>query len=291
MAGATMGLLLSLAGFFAWWFLPAYSQAAPPPGSELSHERRSPARPLHILVLGVDEIEDEVNRSDTMMLVRVADDQVRVLSLPRDTLVQIDGYGEGKLNSAYTYGGPELAKRTVSELLAIPVDYHVTVDLSGFRHLVDLMGGVEYDVPKPMYYHDPVSGLTIDLKPGRQRLDGQAAEQFVRFRSDEIGDDVGRIQRQQSFLKAAAAQALTPGNLTRLPGLVMTGARYVKTDLPLTEQIRLAQRGYSAQQREALLQETLPGHGDYVDEISFFLVNERELARLMAHWQMNESHP
>lgn len=291
MAGAAMGLLLSLVSFFAWWYLPAFDQATAQAGSPLSHERKTPARPIHILVLGVDEMEDEVNRSDAMLLIRAAGDQVRVLSLPRDTLVSIDGYGEGKLNSAYTYGGPELAKQTVSELLSVTVDYHVTLDLSGFRHLVDLMGGVEYDVPKPMSYHDPASGLVIDLEPGLQRLDGDKAEQFVRFRSDEIGDDVSRIQRQQSFMKAAAAQAMTPANLTRLPSLVMTGARYLKTDIPLAEQIRLAHRAYGAQQRDAVLQETLPGHGDYVDGISFFLVNGPALDRLVANWQANESHP
>ncbi len=290
LAGVLTGLLLSATSVLAWWYLPAGTPAAAArsPGAAPSSGTEVRADPVHILLLGVDERPGDPGRSDTMFLARVGDGSVRLLSIPRDTLVTIKGYGEGKANSAYTYGGPELAKQTVGRLLGIPVDYYVKVNMAGFRHLVDLMGGVEFHVPKAMRYYDPVDGLVIDLKPGRQLLDGQKAEQLVRFRYDEIGDDVGRIHRQQAFLKAAAAQALTPANLPRLPQLLYTARQYVETDIPAAVQLRLAYAVYTAQQKDALVQETLPGHGTYIDSISFYVVDQEALARLLQAWHAGE---
>ncbi len=279
-AGIVAGLLLSLAGLATWWYLPARGQ---PPAATTATDV---SEATNILVLGVDERSHDTGRSDTMMLVHVTPGgPVRMLAIPRDTLVSIDGYGEGKANSAYTYGGPELAKASVSRLLGLPVDHYVKVNLAGFRQLVDLMGGVTVDVPKPMHYEDPYDHLKIDLKPGRQLLDGEKAEQFVRFRHDEIGDDVSRIHRQQEFLKAAAEQVLSPGNLARLPKLIYTAAGFVDTDLPISRQLSLAYAVYSAKQGDGLLQETLPGRGDYVNGISFFLPDTQAVANLVSVWR------
>lgn len=283
-AGIVAGLLLSLAGVSVWWHLPAGAQ-----GLESSDTVPAPAalsEPTNVLVLGVDERTGDTGRSDSMILVHVTPGgAVRMLAIPRDTLVAIKGYGEGKANSAYTYGGPELAKGSVSRLLGVPVDHYVKVNMAGFRHLVDLLGGVVVDVPKPMKYEDPYDGLKIDLAAGRQLLDGEKAEQFVRFRHDEVGDDVGRIHRQQEFLEAAAEQLLSPSNLPRLPKLLYTAAGYVDTDLPLTQQISLAYAIYAAKQGSGLVQETLPGRGDYVNGISFFLPDPKALANLVEIWR------
>jgi LCP family protein required for cell wall assembly len=241
---------------------------------------------VQILVMGVDARSSvDGERTDTMMLVRVADGETRILSIPRDTLVQMEGHGDSKINSAYTYGGTDLAQQVVGRLTGLPVDYYVKIDLSGFRHLIDLMGGVWFDVPKRMSYVDPTDNFVVDLQPGRQLLDGAKAEQLVRFRHDEIGDDMGRIARQQEFLKAAALQALTPSNLPRLPQLLYTARQYVQTDIPLTRQLGLAQALFRAEQHGAVVQETVPGKGDYVDGISFFVVDHPELNRLVTTWQ------
>lgn len=283
--GVAVGLLSSLGGLAVWWAAPLSLYGSPDGRAEAAAR----LEPVHVLVLGVDERSAVLgSRTDTMMLVRVEDGQARILSIPRDTLVDLEEHGEGKANSAYTYGGAELAKRTVSRLLDVPVDYHVTVDLKGFSRMVDLIGGVEYNVPKVMRYYDPTDGTRIDLKPGQQVLNGDKALQFVRFRYDDAGDDMGRIQRQHEFLKAAASQALTASNLTRIPQLIMTARQYVETDVPLSQQISLAQALYRAQQQDALVQETLPGQGEYIDDISFYVVDEEQLAGLLASWQ---GHP
>jgi len=277
-SGVVAGLLVFLVGLGAWWYGPLSHIAGP--NDPITRQPEGSGQPVNILVLGVDERLEDTGRSDTILLVRLEQGASRVLAIPRDTLVSMGDYGEGKANSAYTYGGADLARRAVSELLGVPVQYYVKVNLSGFRHLVDLMGGVTFDVPKPMHYVDPTDHLVIDLQPGRQLLDGAKAEQFVRFRHDAIGDDVGRIQRQQEFLKAAATQALTPAKLPLLPQLLYAAGSYIDTDLPVSQQLRLLQELSAAKQRDAIVQETLPGHGEYLNGVSFFLPDQEALQRL-----------
>jgi len=282
--GVATGLVISMIGLLTWWFVPPprlTEASASPDGAAADAQ---PA--VHVLLMGVDERPGVIGgRSDTMLLARFAAGQVRLLSIPRDTLVHLEGHEEGKINGAYAYGGVDLAREAVSQVTGVPVDYYVKVDLAAFREAVDLLGGVWYDVPKPMYYEDPTDGLSIALDPGMQLLDGEQAEQFVRFRHDEIGDDMGRIHRQQEFLKAAARQAFTPANLTKLPRLISAVRADVETDVPLTMQLRLAQVAFSAQQRGTLLQETLPGKADYLDGISFFFVDEEQLDQLQEAWK------
>jgi polyisoprenyl-teichoic acid--peptidoglycan teichoic acid transferase len=278
---AAAGLAAVLLTLAAWVWItgrhpvgPHGEPAAPP----------SPP-PRHILVLGVDEREYDVGRSDTMILARLEPESgtLRLLSIPRDTMVRIPGYGPDKANSAYAYGGPALAKETVARLIGQPVDYYVKVNLLGFRHLVDLMGGIEYTVEKRMHYVDPYDDLVIDLKPGRQVLDGRKAEQYVRYRHDAIGDDVGRVERQQALLKAALQQALTAQNLPRIPSLVYTAIRYVDTDIPVAEQVRLLNAFLTARERR-VEQAVIPGAGDYVDGISYFLPDEAAFRTLLQSW-------
>lgn len=283
LTGLITGLLLSLTALGTFLYLPTRAGATSDEGNLASG--RTPEKPVHVLILGTDERENDVGRTDTIMLLRIDSNQVRLLAIPRDTLVAIEGHEAAKANSAYTYGGTALSKEVIGQLLGLPIEHYVKVNLAGFRQLVDLIGGVEYDIPKAMYYHDPYDDLLIDLKPGLQLLDGEMAEHFVRYRYDGVGDDVGRVHRQQEFLKAAAAQALTPTNLHRLPQLLVAVRSMVETDVPATEQLRLAYALYTAQQRGAVVQETLPGHGDYVDGISFFLPDQDELDQLLQLWE------
>lgn len=296
LAGAVLGLVLSLSAAGLGWRLLTAPPApgGPPAGGDpvelglVPEEKGKEAdrtEPVYVLVLGVDERPGDPGRSDTMLLVRVGGGALRVLSLPRDTRVILEGVGEAKLNAAYAWGGPELAVRTVSDLLGLPVHYYVKVNLAGFRTLVDLIGGVPMYVEAPMHYVDPDDNLVIDLQPGHQVLDGRRAEQYVRFRSDAMGDDLSRIRRQQQFLRAAARRALQPGNLPRLPKLLRTARQHVETNVPLAEQFRLATTAIHSYQAGALITETLPGHAAYVGPISYFLPDFQQIERLRSAWQ------
>ena len=195
-----------------------------------SHLERKPDF-YTILVSGVD---DDNGGSDTNILVAVdaANDSIYGVSIPRDTKAIINGDAH-KINYAYNAGGTALMAATISEQLGIPVDYTVQVDLQGFVALVDAIGGVTFDVPIDMDYEDPYQDLYIHIPKGVQTLDGDTAMKVVRFRSGYASQDIGRMQTQQAFLKAAAKQTLTPANLGKVDDFVKIFQSYVETDLTL----------------------------------------------------------
>lgn len=213
---------------------------------------------LTLLLLGVDE-DKVMARSDTMMLLLLDLQRRRmaVVSIPRDTKVELPGYGTQKINAAHAFGGVPLARQAVESLLGCRVDYYVKTNVAGFVELVDLLGGVRLQVEKRMRYVDRSQGLFIRLDPGEQWLDGQKAMQYVRFRHDLEGD-LGRIRRQQKFLRALVRQALQPENWSRLPRLLEHLPKAVETDLNLLQMKALL--GFL---REVNLEETpalqLPG--------------------------------
>jgi polyisoprenyl-teichoic acid--peptidoglycan teichoic acid transferase len=209
-------------------------------------------RPVNILVMGLDENLDAPpgsnavfgGRTDTLLLVRIDphNETLRVMSIPRDTRVQIPGYGMAKINHANVEGGPALVAQTIADNLGnVQIDRYVRVNTVAFREIVDLVGGIDVEVPHRMQYTDQTQGLYIDLYPGWQTLDGDQAEQFARFRSD-MGD-VGRVQRQQVLLKSLRERLTNPMVVPSLPHAVRVVQRYVDTNLTLEEMLALANFG------------------------------------------------
>lgn len=189
-----------------------------------------------ILVSGVD---DGNGGSDTNILVAVDAENGKIhgVSIPRDTKAVINGKNH-KINFAYNSGGSELLAQTVSEQLGIPVDFTVTVDLTGFIALVDAIGGVDFYVPIDMNYDDPIQGLSIHFSKGMQHLSGQEAMEVVRFRHNNDGtgygsEDIGRMSTQQDFLMAVAEQTLTLSNVNKVGTFAQIFQQYVDTDLTL----------------------------------------------------------
>ncbi|MBZ9712681.1 LCP family protein [Deinococcus multiflagellatus] len=201
--------------------------------------------PVNVLLAGVDVNYDDTapvwpypakpenynGRTDTLMLAQAwPDGRVNLLSIPRDSWVNIPGYGWGKINGANAHGGPGMLVRAVESLTGMRVDAHALLSLNALPALTDAAGGVTVDVQQPMKYDDNAGHLHIDLKPGRQRLNGEQAVGFLRFRKDNLGD-IGRIARQQQFLGALAAQAKNPLHWWRLPAMVGAADRNMKTNL------------------------------------------------------------
>ncbi|MGD1864205.1 MAG: LCP family protein [Phormidesmis sp.] len=223
-----------------------------PPLADLwrSGFRYQVSRPVNILVMGLDEAKDVegaepddlVGRTDTMLLVRVDPEEnaVNVMSIPRDTRVDIPGYGVEKINQANFEGGAELAAQTVTHNFDnVEIDRYVRVSTTAFKEIVDLVGGIEVLVPKAMQYEDKTQGLVIDLQPGLQNLNGDEAEQFARFRQDSYGD-IGRVQRQQILLKALRKRMTNPTVLPKLPQIVRVLQERIDTNLSVEELLALA---------------------------------------------------
>ena len=240
-----------------------------------SHLERKPDF-YTILVSGVD---DHNGGSDTNILVAVdaANDAIYGVSIPRDTKAIIDGDAH-KINYAYNSGGMSLMADVITEQLGLPVDYTVQVDLQGFVAIVDAIGGVEFDVPIDMHYEDPYQDLYIHINKGLQRLSGEDALKVVRFREGYASQDLGRMNTQQAFLKAAAKQTLTPANLDKIDDFVKIFQSYVETDLTLGNLAWLGKEAISMG-TDAISFCTLPGEWKspyiYLDqEAVLTLVNE-----------------
>lgn len=213
----------------------------------------------NILLYGVD---NDAGGSDTNMLMRfdAVNKTVDVVSLPRDTLMS-NGH---KLNSSYNNGGTEKLRSNIEDMLGVPVDFYVSVDLKGFIALIDQIGGVDFDVPEDMDYDDPYQDLHIHFKKGLQHLSGQQAMEVVRFRhnNDNTGyggqQDLGRIGTQQAFLKTVAQKLM---KLENVPAMAETFLKYVKTDLTLGNLMWLANQALSMGGMDAISFATLPGDG------------------------------
>jgi len=188
----------------------------------------------NILLLGTD---DDGYRTDTIMIGRmdVQNHTVALLSIPRDTL--IDGnYTVPKINSVYGAAGRgeqgiESLKRRLSQLLGFEVDGYAMVNLDAFVELVDLIGGVEFDVPMDMDYEDSSQDLYIHLKKGVQKLNGEQAMGLVRFRKGYASQDIQRTKTQQAFLKALAKQCVSMVNLGKIGSMAEIFVENVTTDL------------------------------------------------------------
>ncbi len=228
---------------------------------------------VHVMILGVDQREDDVGRSDTLMVATIDTDSDKgaLLSVPRDTRIAIEGHGYDKANHAYAFGGHELSMKSVEKLLGVPMDHYIIINTKAFSRIIDAIGGVDIKVEKSMHYEDPWDdngGLVIDLYPGEQHMDGKKAIQYVRYRDGE--GDIGRIGRQQKFMKAVLAKVISPDILPRLPELIKEVAGAVKTDMSLTEMIDFAQRLKDIHDA-GLSADMVPGSPAYYEDISYWI--------------------
>jgi LCP family protein required for cell wall assembly len=229
-----------------------------------------------VLVLGADDRPNNPGRSDTMMVsfVDLNAGTIKLLSIPRDSYVKIPNHGWDKINAAYAYGKEQLAKPAVEQLLGIPVDYTITVNMAGFEGIVDAVGGVDINVEADMDYDDPYDDppLSIHLKQGEQHLAGIDALHYVRFRHD-AQSDWGRMKRQQQFLKALLSAAKQPANLTRLPQIISLASANVRTNLSPSQLTRMATLAKDKLSASGMTSETLTGEDIWANEGYFLGIN------------------
>jgi len=219
---------------------PAESDRPPP----------TPGRAQNWLLVGSDRRADQATtgrdanqplwrygaqRADTIMLVHLPADRDRayLVSFPRDAWVPIQGHGNAKLNAAFSFGGPPLLIATIERLTGVRVDHFAILDFEGFRSMTDALGGVTVEVVRTV--RDPARQVIWPV--GTHHLDGARALDFVRQRHNLPGGDLGRIKRQQAFLKALARQAVDRGTLTnplKLNALLDAATKAVSVDESLT---------------------------------------------------------
>lgn len=271
-------ILVFTVSFFAGKFAADWSAAGDPQQNNVSltesgEETQLPVNRLNVLLLGTDARPGEKDaRTDTMMLVSIDREtkKIAMVSIPRDTIVDIDGHGTNKINTANIFGGADLARQTVEKLLGLEIPYYVKTNFNGFKEIIDVLGGVNIDVEKRMYY----PAENINLKPGMQRLDGYNALGYVRFRHDALGD-ISRSERQQKFLTALAKEMLRPANIIKAPILVPKLMAAVETNLGVSDAILVA-KAASSLDANNIMTATLPGVFYNYKGASYWKVDESE---------------
>ena len=238
-----------------------------------------------VMIMGVDERADDVGRSDTLMIATLDPDknQAALLSVPRDTRVKIKGHGFDKINAAYAYGGRKLTQETIESLLNTHIDHYIKINVHGFTKIIDALGGIDIDVEKRMYYEDPWDddgGLYIDLQPGMQHMDGKTAITYVRYRDEE--GDIGRIKRQQNFMKAVMDKLVSPTIIPKLPAIVSAVSDSVETDMSVSEILSFLGTLQDAKDNE-LKSEMLPGKPVYIEGISYWVPDISKTRQILAN--------
>jgi LCP family protein required for cell wall assembly len=256
--------------------------------------------PINVLLLGTDERPDEGGplRTDTMILLTIdpTSQTIGMLSLPRDLWVPIPGQGTTtKINMAYMLGqenaypggGPQLAKDTVSSFVGRPVDYFVRVNFDGFREIIDLIGGIDVNVPYTIHdeeYPTENYGVeTFHLEAGPQHLDGETALKYARTRHGD--SDYSRSRRQQDIIRAVADKVLNAGMIPQLlanaPQLLMTAQNTIQTDIPVPTGIEMAKmvNGSSLREVRQLVLDSHYGEETYSSEGMWILMPDRAKVR------------
>ncbi|HYX17434.1 MAG TPA: LCP family protein, partial [Nostoc sp.] len=262
-------------------------------------------RPVNLLVMGMSVLPPDVQNppeetknlkylpqvnsfdglADVMLLVKFDPETKKIvmLSVPRDTRTEIEGYGVRKINAANVEGGPALTARSVSNLLGgAGIDRYVRINVLGVAKLIDALGGVTVYVPKDMKYQDDSQHLYINLKAGKQHLNGEQTLQLLRFRHDELGD-IGRIQRQQMVMRALMDQTLNPATVAQLPKVLEVVKDHIDTNLTVEELVALM--GFGVRTNRSNMQMLmLPGRFSDKNEFdaSYWLPNKDGIAKVMA---------
>lgn len=223
-----LGVCLSFGAIAGWIGSSEVGRAlvgtvlAPKSPQKVFQDSHDNGKSLTVLILGCDEdlyyrgtqVLNAHARSDMMMVARLDFDRnlVGAVSIPRDTLCRLPGYASQKINAYNKIGGPELAKAAVEEILpGVHIDRVVTLNFEAFQEVIDMLGGVDVYVPRDMKYTDTAAKLYIDLKKGRQHLNGYDAMCFVRWRKNQHGggdSDFERQKRQKDLMLALKQQLI-----------------------------------------------------------------------------------
>ncbi len=237
------------------------------------------------VVAGVDE---DGYRTDLILLCQVnrTDREVNILQIPRDTRVN-NNRSDKKINSAY-YSGFDVMAQEIAQVTGLkPTDY-VLVDFDGFRDIVDAVGGVTIDVPFDMVYEDPVQNLVIDLQAGEQKLNGEQAEMYMRYRKGSDGNgyangDIGRLSAQQQLYGAVADKLMSPGGFMRIPAVLFSVLSHTDSGFNGWEMFGLMTDVMKAG-KENITLHTLPGEGRYINGGSYFVHDAAATRALMQEY-------
>ncbi|MCR6094971.1 LCP family protein [Salipaludibacillus agaradhaerens] len=231
--------------------------------------------PVSFLLLGVDAEESTSGRTDTMMVVTVnpGDESMRMVSIPRDTRMDIPGLGkQDKVNHAFAFGGPDMAIAAIENYLDIPIDYFLTVNMDGFQEMVDALGGVS--VQNELVF----SQNGHEFNEGELFLNGDQALAYARMRKEDPRGDLGRNERQRQIVHGMIKEGAQLSSITRAQSILDALGNNIMTNLTFDNMVSLQQNYMSATRNQETLE--LTGTGDMIDGVWYLIVPEEERLQL-----------
>ena len=237
----------------------------------------------NILLIGVDgdlsENHAQQNgRSDTLILFNIdpKSNSINAISIPRDSKVYIANSTDiTKINHAFAIGGPRLTVSTIEDTFGITINHYIAVNYNVLRGIVDSVGGVDVYVEKDMHYRDRAAKLNINLQKGEQTLNADTAEQFLRFRHDQMAD-IARVNRQQCFIEGLIKKFQSPAIISKIPQIIKIVQDNVLTDMNLYEISELAAyvQGANVSQMQTT---TLPGTPSQRGSVSYWILDPEQV--------------
>lgn len=236
---------------------------------------------LNILLLGIDAVEDENGRSDAIMVLTVdpKGDQMQIVSIPRDTRTEIVGKNiQDKINHAYAFGGAEMSIDTIESFLDMELDYYVSMNMDGFKNLVDELGTITVSSDKEW------SDSEYDFNFGKNTMDGDKTLAFVRMRKQDSDGDFGRNKRQREVIQGLVNQGASIASVPKLTNLVSILGKNMETNLDMGDMQKLLLNYQGA--RKNINEYQMTGEGTNIDGIYYLDVNETEVEKV--HGMINE---
>jgi polyisoprenyl-teichoic acid--peptidoglycan teichoic acid transferase len=244
-------------------------------------------QPFSVLLMGVDERKNDKGRSDTMIVLTVNPEtkSVKMLSIPRDTLTDIVGHGtRDKINHAYAFGGVEMAMDTAEEMLDIPIDYYVQINMEGFEDIVNAVGGIT--VNNDLSFE--AGGYTFPK--GSVDLNGKKALAFTRMRYEDPRGDFGRQLRQRQIIQGIIREGASVSSLWKFDDIFDALGSNVKTNMKFEEMVDI-QKHYKDAANDIEQIKIEGGSGTRIDNIYYYVIPEEELTRiqnqLKEHLELN----
>nr|WP_106783690.1 LCP family protein [Lysinibacillus timonensis] len=247
---------------------------------QLSLKENKDPQPISVLLLGIDNWESS-GRADTLLVLTLnpKTEAMKILSIPRDTYAELVGFDfSDKINHSYAYGGVETALLSVENLLQIPINYVVTVNMEGFVEIVDILGGVEVN------NQFAFSTDAYDYPEGNQTLTGDQAIHYVRMRKEDPAGDFGRQNRQQQVLESLFTKGASINLIWQAPSILTTIRNHVETNLTFDEMIEL-QNMYRSSLKNIDHLNFSQGDGRIKDGVWYYFLNEEELKHVQQQLQ------
>lgn len=240
---------------------------------------------INLLLMGLDESE---KRADGIALINFHPQRgkVNILSITRDTMVKLDNGRISKINALLGMGGEAKIIEKVENLIDMPVHYYLTINFEGLREIIDLLDGVEIDIPFDMKYDDPYQNLYIRLEKGKQILDGKKVEQYLRYRKgNRTGEgyedgDIGRIRAQQQFIKEFINQKLKLKYLVKINDIFFVIKNNVTTNIEIGD-VNFYLSSIKNIDTDKVDFFTLPGYPEYIDNQYYYIHDDKKTKEII----------